>query len=319
MWRQAGRASRVAGLMMTGLSYGSGAQAQWPLPLAEDPAEASFVTEDLHNFLRASARLASEADTLSVLEEEYLDRGTAGLRAFAARYDLTAERLREALREQPEAYAALASKVQVLEGQSQTYRQAYADLKHHIPAAVFPPTYFLVGAYRGIGSGSEVGTLVTIENRSETSLRGEFTTILVHEMVHMQQALAMGPEKYQAIYGPEKSLLALTIREGIAEYFADLVTGRMTQERARDFVRENEAELWERFTHEMLGTDDGDWMWATPKDPAQPPRVGYVMGAMITKAYHESADDKEQAIRDILSVTDYPAFLERSGYEPRTD
>jgi hypothetical protein len=93
----------------------------------------------------------------------------------------------------------------------------------------------------------------------------------------------------------------------------------MTQEHARGFVLENEAALWERFTPEMLGTDDGDWMWATPQDQAQPPRVGYVMGALITQAYYEIANDKAQAIRDILSVTDYPAFLERSGYEPRTD
>ena len=319
MWQQAVRASRVVGLMTVSLSWVPMAQAQWPLELAEDPAEAPFVTEDLHNFLRAAERLASEADTLAVLQEEYLDKGTAGLRAFAARYDLTAESLRAALRQEPEAYTALASKVQVLEGQLPTYRQAYADLKHHIPGAAFPPTYLLVGTYRGIGSGSEVGALVTIEKRSEASLRGDITTLLVHEMVHMQQALAMGPEKYQAIYGPEKSLLALTIREGIAEYFANLVTGRMTQESARGFVLENEAALWERFTPEMLGTEEGDWMWAKPKDPAQPPGVGYVMGALITKAYYENADDKEQAIRDILSVTDYPAFLERSGYQPGSD
>jgi hypothetical protein len=319
MWQQAGRVSRVVGLMAIGLSYGATAQAQWSLQLAEDPAEASFVTEDIHNFLRAYDRLASEVDTLAVLQEEYLDKGTPGLRAFTAKYDLTAERLREAIRDESAAYTALALRVQVLEQGSQIYRQAYADLKHHIPGAVFPPTHFLVGAYRGIGSGSEVGTLVTIENRSEASLRGDLTTVLVHEMVHMQQALAMGPEKYQAIYGLEKSLLALTIREGIAEYFADLVTGRMTQEHARGFVLDNETALWERFTHEMLETDDGDWMWATPKDPAQPLRVGYVLGALITQAYYENADDKAKAIRDILSVTDYPAFLERSGYEPGTD
>ncbi len=114
MWQQAGRVSRVVGLVTIGLSYGAMAQAQWPLQIAEDPAEASFVAEDLHNFLRAFARLASEADTLAVLQEEYLDKGTAGLRAFAARYDLTAERLRVALRQEPAAYAALASKVQVL-------------------------------------------------------------------------------------------------------------------------------------------------------------------------------------------------------------
>jgi hypothetical protein len=41
------------------------------------------------------------------------------------------------------------------------------------------------------------------------------------------------------------------------------------------------------------------------------------MGALITRAYYDNADDKVQAIQDILSVTDYPAFLERSRYAPQ--
>jgi hypothetical protein len=91
----------------------------------------------------------------------------------------------------------------------------------------------------------------------------------------------------------------------------------MTQEDARAVVAEHERELWERFAQEMLGPETGDSLWVKPQDPAQLSSVGYVMGALITQAYFENTDDRQQAPQDILSVTDYPAFLDRSGYNPR--
>jgi hypothetical protein len=292
-------------------------QTQMPFEVAVDPADAVIVTTDVHNFARAHRRLANEADTLAILQEDYLDQGSPGLRAYVGRYDLTAERLQAAIREHPDAYAALSANVEVMEAEIPNYRKAYAGLKRHIPGAAFPPTYLVVGGYRGIGTGSEAGPVATVETRGPKSLRGTFTTLLVHEMAHMQQAMTMGIEQYQAIYGPEGTVLAYMIREGIAEYFADLVTGRMTQEKARPYVIEHERELWERFTPGMLDAEDTGWMWSEPQAPGQPRGVGYVMGALITRAYHDNADDKEQAIREILAVTDYPGFLARSGYDPQ--
>jgi hypothetical protein len=303
--------------MVAALAQGTRAQSEWPIEVVADPAEAQFIATDLHNFVRAYARLDGEADTLAVLQEEYFDRGSPGLRAFAGRYQLTPESMRAAIRKKPDRYAALAASAEVLQSEAPAYRQAYARLKQHIPGAVFPPTYFLVGDYRGIGTGSEVGPLVTVETRNEAQLRGDFAALIVHEMVHMQQAMTIGPEKYQAIYGPEKSVLAHMVREGIAEYFADLVTGHMTQEKARPYVEAHERELWEQFTPVMLGSEDSGWMWAAPEDPARPRGVGYVMGALITRAYYDNADDKARAVQDILSVTDYPTFLEKSGYTPQ--
>jgi len=40
------------------------------------------------------------------------------------------------------------------------------------------------------------------------------------------------------------------------------------------------------------------------------------MGYRIVEAYYRGAPDKSQAILDILSVTDYAMFLEKSGYAP---
>jgi hypothetical protein len=191
-------------------------------------------------------------------------------------------------------------------------REEFSELKSYIPDIVYPPTYFLIGAYRGIGSGSREGQLITVEKWSNP-IEGK-TTMIVHELVHFQQAMAVGPDKYTALYGPEKNLLGLCIREGTAEFFANLVTGKITQDKAIDFTLKNKKTLWEQFIKEMHGRETGDWMWSKPSDPEQPGQVGYVIGYQIVEAYYKNAKDKEQALREILSVTDYPAFLEKSQY-----
>ena len=58
----------------------------------------------------------------------------------------------------------------------------------------------------------------------------------------------------------------------------------------------------------------GEWLWKSPGNPEQPQDVGYALGARIVEAYHDRAEDKPEAVREILAITDYPAFLERSGY-----
>ena len=127
----------------------------------------------------------------------------------------------------------------------------------------------------------------------------------------------MGIKKYLALFGPKKNLLGLCIREGTAEFFSDLVSGKITQEKARDYVLKHEKELWDLFQPDMSGRETKDWMWKKPKNPKQPPHVGYVMGFLIVKAYYDQAKDKTKAVQEILSVTDYPAFLKKSQYENR--
>ena len=190
-----------------------------------DPAAAEFVVRDVVNFSRAYGLLGPGSDTLAVLRTEYFDRGTPGLGMFVEKYDLTPERLRNAIRAHPESYATVSEMPDLLMANEEIFRGCYAKLKEVIPLAEFPPTYFLVGAHRGIGSGSQEGPLITIEKEAREPIGTRMNAFLTHEMVHLQQVEAIGLEKYLAIFGPEKSLLALTIREGIAEFFADMAVG----------------------------------------------------------------------------------------------
>ncbi len=110
--------------------------------------------------------------------------------------------------------------------------------------------------------------------------------------------------------------MALSSREGVAQFFANLVTaGKTFKAPVRDYVIAHESELWARFREVMLGRDTGEWLWSKPANPEQPRDTGYLIGARIAGAYYENSNGKERTVHEMLVVTDYPAFLERSGYE----
>jgi hypothetical protein len=294
---------------------GAGAQTEVTKNLTQNHNQAMFVYDDVLLFIAAYEKLNAKSDSLGILQTEYLDRGTPGLKMFIEKYDLTAERLVKAIQKHPEKYAGLEDIPELLREKIPLYREAFGKLKRCIPEAVYPPTYFLIEAYRGIGSGSIEGQLISVEKW--TRPLEDKRTLLIHELVHFQQVLAVGYDKYAKLFGPEKNLLGLCIREGTAEFFADLVTGTITQDEAVTFTKKNEKKLWEWFRRQMHGRETGDWMWKKPEDPEQPYHVGYVMGYLIVESYYENAGEKTRAVQDIISVTDYPAFLQNSGYEEK--
>jgi len=277
-----------------------------------DPSNASLVYRDVENFIRAQKMLANTSDTLGVLIREYFDKGTPGLKMFIEKYSLTPEKLLAAIREHPQEFSSLHDLPGGIDAMRVETHRAFAKLKEIIPQVKFPPTYFLIGEYWTMGSGSIEGQLVTVEKWS-VPIEGKMP-MLIHELIHFQQVLAVGYEKYKKIYDEEKSLLGLCIREGTAEFFANLVTGEITQSPAREYTLENQARLWPEFLKVMLEPGTGDWMWSRPKDSAQPAHIGYVLGMLIVQSYYDRMEDKKQAVKDILGVTDYLGFLESSGY-----
>ncbi|UCE22693.1 MAG: hypothetical protein JSV46_10935, partial [Candidatus Aminicenantes bacterium] len=128
------------------------------------------------------------------------------------------------------------------------------------------------------------------------------------------QFLAIGMEEYHSIYEDKQSLLAVSIREGVAEYLTQLITGEYSKKEVYEYIKKDEKNIWERFKTEMHNREFGDWLFSKPKDPDQPRDLGYIMGALIVESYYENAKDKKKAIDEILKVTDYKEFLERSHY-----
>ena len=314
--RQSGAALGL--MLLLGSAAPASGQHELTNHVTRAPAAAEFVLTDVDNFVRATNAIARGVDPSAALQKEYFDEASPGLQTFIEKYDLTLERLLTAMEEHPDAYERIPDLLRALRDQEPSYRATLADIQRIIPSAVFPPTYFVVSGHRGINSGSIEGPLLSIEKNTAESIRdGDIESTLVHEMVHIQQLAATGEEYFAIFSGEERTLLALSIREGASTYFAELITGGSeNKNRARDYYLGHEAELWAAFRAEMLGLEMGEWLWEEPSDPDVPQDLGYAIGARIVEAFYQSASDKGVAARTVMSITDYPDFLARSGYSP---
>jgi hypothetical protein len=58
-------------------------------------------------------------------------------------------------------------------------------------------------------------------------------------------------------------------------------------------------------------------MFVRPSNGQWPQDLGYCMGYRIAKSFYDRALNKSQAIREILQLTDFVAFLKASGYAER--
>jgi len=316
-WTTARRIRAAVGALAIALpaTLAAAPQQRLTTDVTSDPAAAEFVYEDVERFIATAEKIVEGEDAAVVLQRDYLDRASTGLEMFIEKYDLTARRLTTAMETHPEKYDGIAANLKALRSHEAAFREAYGKIKQVIPEAVFPPTYFVVAGHRGIGSGSTEGPLISIEKKTAESIRSDLAATLVHEMMHMEQLAALDEAYFEIFNGPQRTLLALSVREGIATYFSEFITGGSPHKNAaRDYLLAHEQELWAAFEREMLGTETGDWLWSQPENPEQPQDIGYAMGARIAEHYYQTAVDKRQAVRELLGVTDYPALLERSGY-----
>ena len=183
-----------------------------------------------------------------------------------------------------------------------------------VPTAVVLPAYFVVGEHHGVNSGSEAGPLLSVESGAARVSRPNVYELLAHEMTHIQQFSAVGLARYRELYTTRPSLLGGVVREGIAEFFAELVVGRVSQAVAQTYFREREEEVWRQFLSELCRKDNGGWMGGRPSDPQRPSSVGYALGAAIARSFYSRSEDKGAALAELLRSDDYPDILLRSGY-----
>lgn len=301
-------------LILAGLSVfcclQSTAQPNYP----RSAGEAKLIYSDLEHFIEAYGELAANKDTIVVLQTLYFDRGSAGLKEYIKRHQLSAELMRDSLRANPERYALLPGFLDTIAATERMYTDLMQDFSKVLPNAMYPPTYLLVGANKGIGQASGVGQLVTV-TRSADDLK-KLRKLMVHELAHFQQAMAMGIQKYAALYSTPDNLLGMCLREGGAEFVTGQVLGDITQTRALEFIEKDEVLMKGKFLQD-LETDTQNreyWLWPWAGQKEYPKLLGYAMGYKINKAYYEQAPDKDAALQDILRMDDAEAFVTASGY-----
>ena len=307
-----------------------------------DPEKAKFVTSDIDNFWRAFDMGQDVPDfekRVAIYQAEYLDRGSVGLKDFIRLRIKDAKTLTTTVDNLSRFYASTHPSTKRIREMEGAMRKSFRKFKKLYPEAVFPDVYFVIGISNTGGTVSGNGLLVGAELYGLTpqTPRDEFVPwfkrmagvtddaaahaavnsllasmlkpvediapLVAHESCHFNQKLARG-----------MTLLAKALQEGPCDLVAELAAGKTLNVIQKKYGDQHEAGLWAEFQKEMNGADYSRWMYngRTAKD--RPPDLGYYVGYKIAAAYYHSTKDKRRALRDILTIQDFPAFLERSRY-----
>jgi uncharacterized protein YjaZ len=114
-------------------------------------------------------------------------------------------------------------------------------------------------------------------------------------------------------------LLERSLREGIADFVGERVSGKNINASAQAWADLHEAELWAEFRRDMLGDDATRWLYDGNATAGRPADLGYVMGYRIARAWFARQPDARVALEQLLGLDSLAAarrLVDESGYAP---
>lgn len=286
-----------------------------------DPRQARLVTSDIDRFWRAYDLAAQDtAHAEAIYQREYFGKGSVGLQDYFQSKIKSAKLFVANQRAKPEFYRAIRPVTLRIAAMTPQIRAGFVKLKEIYPAARYPNVYFVIGRWNSGGTASDNGMLIGADQQAGTPTTplGELSLwernglgqlaglpgLVAHEQIHYIQKPSNDP-----------SLLHGAILEGMADFMAELTTGQNPNARLQAYGRTHENEIWADFAKEMKGENWRNWIAnATQETAEKPADLGYFVGYQLCRSYYEEMADKKQAVRDILNISDYPAFLAKSRY-----
>lgn len=168
--------------------------------------------------------------------------------------------------------------------------------------AVFPPAYFVIGAYNSGGTSSENGLIMGIEMQTDID---NLPYIVAHELIHFNQNYPNN----------DYTLLEQSIMEGAADFVGEIISGKQINQEALTYGNAHEAALCKEFVSIMNDKKYHGWLYGSDGKAADRPNdLGYWIGYKICKAYAAQKKDQKAVIHEVLNIQDFQGFLKASGY-----
>jgi hypothetical protein len=307
---------------------------RWPLLLSkaqeenalnDNPAKAKFVTDDIHRFWKAyELYLKDTANAHAIFKTHYFDKASVGMDDYMNLKVSTINQFVRHIKTHPKFYSTIKGNTLKADAYKAKYKQSFKNLKLLYPKANFPDVYFIIGALTSAGTVSDAGLLLGLNqickddktNLEELDFAERLLVnkiallpeIVAHELIHFQQGEM----------AKDTITLAYAIKEGMADFIGELISGKTANPQLIIWVKGKEKKVWENFKKDMFF--DRYERWLANYDNASDenfPDLGYWVGYEICKSYYENAMNKKQAVYDMLHIKDYRKFLVDSKWEEK--
>jgi hypothetical protein len=284
--------------------------------LNHDPEKALITANDVRLFWSAydlwlSREHGAPGKLAEVLQHEYLDKGSLGVKDFTPNRIVSAQHLADTILHRRSYYDNARRNTERMDTFVPKIRMAMLGLRKLYPEASFPAVYFVIGTGTSGGTSSRSALIIGSEMFGEGPPYPvpitDVVPMVIHELVHFQQR------------SNDATLLRAAMREGAADFISELVTGRHINEAHKAFGDSHEQKIWQRFQKDVAsGAGIGSWMYDwDPKPDDAPPDLGYYMGYKICQSYYQIHADKQQALQDIIAMQSPEKILAESAYEKR--
>ncbi|MGX4643884.1 gliding motility protein GldB-related protein [Massilia sp. SYSU DXS3249] len=266
--------------------------------------------------------------TADILQRDYLDGAGPGVKIFTPNRIVDAQRLAQAVAARPEHYRyAIRECLPQLPALRSDLRAIYLAYAGLLPERPLPAIHIVFGAGNSGGTANAEAQVIGLEvtclpGTTPAQFRTTMRDFFAHETVHTWQK----ERTPQELADP---LLGQSLREGVAEYLASLVTGTVPDLERDAWAHQRESWLWQEFQRDrqaMLADSESvrkpmasprfrRWLANYGSAPeGWPYEAGYWIGMRIAEAYVARAPDKPAAIRELLELRDPAAILKASGY-----
>jgi len=300
-----------------------------------------FVTIDVHNFYNMFHKLEkanSLVDTLQLLNDEFIEKASRGLKAYFD-YETTnnsrniEQEYLNILRLFPKYIESQEPLLTQIDELVPHYNNYFKKIKNIYPEATFPPVYFAFGIFNTNGqmippSTVFIGLETSLTNkktnfiefpesylwiRDDSSNYKDVGYIVVHESLHTLQSNS-----------DDYSLLSQAITEGAAVFLTKYICGEESlignagiTQKMLDYANSNKNEIWRDFQMDIQQSQNFDkWFWSSNSD--YPYSMGYYMGYKICQSYYSKHINKEQALLKLIKLKNFEEIYEQSEYyEPR--
>jgi hypothetical protein len=281
-----------------------------PAGATRPAAQVKIITSDVDRFYRIYDS-AHGHPSAQVLQSDYIDAGSDGVRQFVPQRIISGEAMAEEIAKDHAIYDHARTCASVMPQAKRKLNASMHKLLKLYPEAKTPPVTVLIGRNNSGGTTGPSGVLIGLEvvcnpNSPEPNVEDNLVHIVAHEYAHVQQ-----PEPNGSQY-----VLRDSLREGVAELVAELTSGQISNGHLLKWTRGHEKEIETAFLADADKKDISDWLYNGVGTPEKPGDLGYWVGYRIAKAYYLNHRDKRAALRELLQTQDPHKILQDSGWHP---
>ena len=287
---------------------------------------------DIDNFWTAYDKISSEEDTslhATILSNAFINKASIGQLKLMEARNYTLEEYLSNIYAYPKFYNSLRKNLSDIDSISSLITKSLNKFQQIYPLKNSAKIYLGIGNFRTNGTtvdstvlfGAELALSSKEINLTEFSDDYDFFREYIkedpiqnieflscHEFVHTQQLEAIGT-----------NLMSVAIREGSAEFIAEIVSGKTSTTPALAFGKENSKAVIQQFKKEMFNHNVSYWLWTSRENKFGVRDLGYYVGYDICKFYYHMSQDSSQAINDIIeldysNIDSVAIFLNKTNY-----